>query len=49
MKLPVLHFSFAVLLEMLSVSRSAFIAQRAALTARCFSAAAADKYLFGIE
>lgn len=49
MKLPVLHFPFAVILEMLSVSRSAFVAQRAVLTARCFSAAAADKYLFGIE
>ena len=29
---------------MLSLSRSAVIAQRAAFTARCFSAAATDKY-----
>lgn len=31
---------------MLSLSRSAVIAQRAAFTARCFSAAATDKYAF---
>lgn len=43
MKLPFLHFPFLQNLEMLSLSRSALIAQRT-LAARCFSAAAADKY-----